>query len=90
MTVAVLFGILILLTVGVWCCAIMGFWYGQKLLKQQKEELKSLLPYLKKIKQEQDTLKSLTVSDEMPLSRLKDITLPENVHINFSHKKTKG
>ena len=89
MTASTLFWLLFFLTLGVWGCLILGFWYGQNLLKQQQKSFKQLLPYLKKIHQDQETLKSLTLSDEMPLSQLKDITLPDNVRVNFSHKKLK-
>lgn len=90
MSTSVLFYILLFLTLGVWMSAFVGFWYGRRLLELQRQEIKQLLPYLKKIKSDQETLKSLTVSDETPLMKLKDITLPENVQVNFLHKKRKA
>jgi len=89
MSVSLLFVVLVVLTIGIWAVAFIAFWYGQKLLELQKQEIKQLLPYLKKIKSDQETLKSLTVSDETPLMKLKDITLPDNVQVNFLHKKRK-
>ena len=58
-----------------------------KFLRNEQKNLSQMLPYLKKIKAEQESLKTLTVSDDMPLSKLKDVSLPENVQIRFSHKK---
>lgn len=89
MSVSILFWLLVALTIGVWGCALIGFWYGQKLLAQQQKDFKCLVPYLKKIIADQETLKSLTISDDIPLAKLEKIDLPENVRLNFSHKKIK-
>ncbi len=89
MTALTLFWLLLSLTLGIWGCLLVCFWYGHQLLKQQEKYFTQLTPYLKKIQKDQDTLKSLTMSDDMPLSKLKNITLPDNVQVNFTHKKTK-
>ena len=88
MSATTLFYLLIVLVTGVWAVAVIGIWYGRKLLQRQSDLVKSLLPYLKQVQQERETIRSLSISDATPLSNLQDITLPENVRIDFQHQMT--
>ena len=85
MSATTLFYLLIFLVIGVWFVAVIGFWYGRKLLKKQADLVATLMPYLAQVQQERQTIHSLTISDKTPLSHLKDITLPDNVDIDFHH-----
>ncbi len=87
MTASTFFALLWFLVIGIWVVVGLGFWCGWLLLKRQEEFLCMFLPYLKKIELDQQTLRSLTISDDTPLSQLKDLKLPDNVRVDFAHKK---
>lgn len=86
MSATTLYYLLICLVVGVWAIAVIGFWYGQKLLTRQNVLVKQLLPYLEQIQKERESIRSISIPDTTPLSKLKDVTLPDNVQIDFQHR----
>ncbi len=85
MSAVTLFYLLICLVIGVWGIAIIGFWYGRKLLTHQKELIEQLIPYMQQVQNERDTIRSLSISDATPLSKLQNVTLPDNIQIDFQH-----
>ena len=86
MSATTLYYLLIFLVLGVWAVAVIGFWYGRQLLECQKGLIAQLLPYLKQIQTEQETIRSLSIPDSMPLSKLQDVALPDNVRVDFQHQ----
>ena len=87
MSATTLFYLLICLVLGIWGIVIISFWYGRKLLERQSAMIAQLLPYLKQAQAERETIHSLSISDSTPLSKLQDMTLPDNVKIDFQHKQ---
>jgi len=86
MSATTLFYLLLFLVLGIWAVAVIGFWYGQKLLARQKTLINRLMPYLEQIQKERETIHSLSIPDTTPLSKLQDVTLPDNVHVDFQHQ----
>lgn len=84
MSSIVFFGILILLVVGVWLVAAISLWYGRELLKRQRILTLALLPYLKKMEQDKATMNALHIDKDEPLSKYKDVTLPDEMNIRFT------
>ena len=87
MTTSIFFTILVLLTLGIWIVAICNFWYGRELLKRQKALMETFLPYLKKTEQDKETLKALNIDKNEPLSKYKEVVLPDEVHLSFTEKE---
>ena len=81
------FGVLFLLTMGVWLVAVISLWYGRELLKRQRALTSALLPYLKKVEQDKATLKALHIDKDEPLSKYQDLTLPDEVHVAFTRNE---
>ncbi len=86
MSATTLFYLLIGLLVGIWLIVLISFWYGRRLLERQSALIASVLPYLKQVQQERETLCSLSIPDTTPLSKLQDMTLPDNVQVDFQHR----
>ena len=84
MSTVLFFGILVILTVGIWLVALIGLWYGRELLKRQKILTWALLPYLKKMEQDKATLKALHIDKDEPLSKYQAVVLPDEVSIDFT------
>ena len=87
MSVALLFGILAFLTIGVWVMAVINLWYGHELLKRQRELTQKLLPYLHKVELDNATIKALNIDKDEPISKYEEVTLPEQVRVTFTQKK---
>ena len=87
MSVALLFGILFLLVLGVWLMVVINMWYGRELLKRQRELTKVLLPYLQHISQDQKIMHSLRIDKDEPIEKYKEVTLPEQVAVSFVDKE---
>ena len=87
MSATVLFGILLLLTIGIWLVAAINMWYGRELLNRQKILTMALLPYLQKIQQDKATLKALRIDKNEPLSKYQSVVLPDEVRIDFSENE---
>ena len=87
MSAIIFFGILFLLTVGVWLVAVISLWYGRELLKRQKALTMALLPYFKKMEQDKATMKALHIGKDEPLSKYKEVTLPDEINIRFTEEK---
>ena len=87
MSATTLFYLLICLVLGIWGIVIISFWYGRKLLERQSAMISQLLPYLKQTQTECETIRSLSISDSTPLSKLQHMTLPDNVQIDFQHQQ---
>lgn len=89
MSATTLFYLLICLILGIWAVAVIGFWYGRKLLDRQSFLMAELIPLLKQIQKEQEMVHSLSIPDTTPLSKLQDMTLPDNVHVDFQHRQSR-
>ena len=89
MSATTLFYLLVCLVTGVWALAIISFFYGRSLLKRQKILIEKLLPYLQQIYSERQTIRSLSISDQTPLGDLQNITLPDNIRVDFQHNTPK-
>ena len=87
MSALIFFGVLILLTAGVWLVAVIGFWYGRELLKRQKALTMVLLPYIQKMEHDKKTMKALHIRKDEPLSKYAAVTLPDEVNISFTEEK---
>ena len=85
MTATTLFYLLVCLVLGIWALVIISFWNARKLLQRQNMLVNQLMPYLKQIQKERDTIHALSIPDTTPLSKLQDMTLPDNVNIDFQH-----
>ena len=85
MTATTLFYLLVCLVLGIWALVIISFWNARKLLQRQNMLVNQLIPYLKQIQKERDTIHALSIPDTTPLSKLQDMTLPDNVNIDFQH-----
>ena len=85
MSATTLYYLLLCLVLGIWAIAVIGFWYGRKLLQRQSMLTKQLMPYLSQIQKERETIRCLSIPDTMPLSKLQDMTLPDNVQVDFQH-----
>ncbi len=85
MSAVTLFYLLFFLVVGIWTVAVIGFWYGQKLLKKQAALVADLMPFLNQVRKERETVRLLEISDKTPLSKLENINLPDNVQVGFKH-----
>ncbi len=85
MTATTLFYLLVCLVLGIWALVIISFWNARKLLQRQNMLVDQLIPYLKQIQKERDTIHALSIPDTTPLSKLQDMTLPDNVNIDFQH-----
>lgn len=90
MSSTTLFYLLICLVLGIWGIVVICFWYGRKLLERQSALVAQLIPYLKQIQTERETIHSLSISDSTPLSKLQDMTLPDNVQVDFLHQHPEG
>ena len=88
MSVVLLFCLLAVLALGVWMVAVISLWYGRELLKRQRELTLVLLPYLHKVEQESATIKALNIDKDEPLSKYQEVTLPEQVRVTFTQKKS--
>ena len=86
MTATTLFYLLVCLVLGIWALVIISFWYARKLLQRQSVLASQLIPYLKQIQKERDTIQALSIPDTTPLSKLQGMTLPDNVNIDFQHQ----
>lgn len=86
MSVLVLFVVLFLLMLGAWVFAAISLWYGRELLKRQRILTRALLPYLKKMEQDKATMKALQIDKDEPLSKYQNITLPDEIHIDFTRE----
>jgi len=84
MSAMLFFGVLVLLTTGVWIIVAVSLWYGKELLKRQRALTVALLPYLQKTEQDKATMKALHINKDEPLSKYQDVTLPDEVHIAFT------
>ena len=89
MSATTLFYLLTFLVLGVWVVAIISFVYGRKLMERQTMLMKQLLPCLKQLGIERETIRSLSIPDTTPLSKLRDMTLPDNVQVDFQHNHTR-
>ena len=85
MTATTLFYLLVCLVLGIWALVIISFWNARKLLQRQNMLVNQLMPYLKQIQKERDTIHALSIPDTTPLSKLQNMTLPDNVNIDFQH-----
>lgn len=85
MTATTLFYLLICLVLGIWALVVISFWYGRRLLHRQSLMISDLLVYLRRIDQDCTTIRSLSIPDSIPLSKLQDVTLPDNVQVDFQH-----
>lgn len=85
MSATTLFYLLICLVTGVWALVLVSIWYGRQLLRRQANLIADLIPYLEQIQKERETIRSLSISDKTPLSRLQNMTLPDNIQIDFQH-----
>ena len=85
MTATTLFYLLLVLVLGIWALVVLSYWYGRKLLQKQQQLTNLLLPYLAQVQTERETIHALSIPDTTPLSRLKDINLPDNVQVDFQH-----
>ena len=85
MTATTLFYLLTALVLGIWALVILSYWYGRRLLQRQQQLTDLLLPYLQRVQSERETMHALSIPDTTPLSRLKDINLPDNVQVDFQH-----
>ena len=85
MTATTLFYLLMALVLGIWALVILSYWYGRRLLQRQQQLTDLLLPYLQRVQSERETIHALSIPDTTPLSRLKDINLPDNVQVDFQH-----
>ena len=83
MSAVVFWGILVLLTIGIWLVVVISLWYGCELLKRQRVLTMALLPYIKKIEQDQKTIKALHIGKDELLSKYEEVVLPDEVHIDF-------
>ena len=84
MTAVLFFGILVILTIGIWLVVVISLWYGRELLKRQRALTYLLLPYLKKVEQDKATMKALHIDKNELISKYKEVTLPDEVHVAFS------
>jgi len=87
MSAVIFFSILVLLTVGVWLVVAISLWYGRELLKRQRVLTMALLPYIKKMEQDKQTMKALRIDKDEPLSKYEQVVLPDEVHIDFSRNE---
>ena len=88
MSATTLYYLLLCLVLGIWAIVVMSFWYGRKLLQRQNIMVKQLMPYLRQIQKERETIRSLSIPDTTPLSKLQDMTLPDNVQVDFRHQSS--
>ncbi len=87
MTATTLFYLLVVLVCGIWALVVLSWWYGRRLLQHQQQLTDKLMPYLVQIQTERETIHQLSISADTPLSRLKDINLPDNVQVAFQHQE---
>lgn len=87
MTATTLFYLLVALVCGIWALVVLSWWYGRRLLQHQQQLTDKLMPYLVQIQTERETIHQLSISADTPLSRLKDINLPDNVQVAFQHQE---
>ena len=87
MSTVIFFGVLVLLTVGVWLVAVISLWYGRELLRRQRVLTKALLPYINKLEQDKQTMKALRIDKDEPLSKYQEVVLPDELDIDFSHSE---
>lgn len=87
MTATTLFYLLMALVCGIWALVVLSWWYGRRLLQHQQQLTDKLMPYLAQIQTERETIHQLSISADTPLSRLKDINLPDNVQVAFQHQE---
>ena len=87
MTATTLFYLLVALVCGIWALVVLSWWYGRRLLQHQQQLTDKLIPYLVQIQTERETIHQLSISADTPLSRLKDINLPDNVQVAFQHQE---
>ena len=85
MSATTLYYLLVCLVLGIWAIVVISFWYGRKLLERQRVLVSQLIPYLKQVQTERETIRSLSISDSTPLSKLQNMTLPDNVQVDFQH-----
>ena len=85
MSATTLYYLLVWLVLGIWAIVVISFWYGRKLLERQRVLVSQLIPYLKQVQTERETIRSLSISDSTPLSKLQNMTLPDNVQVDFQH-----
>jgi len=84
MSTVLFFGILVLLTVGVWMVVVISLWYGRELLKRQRALTKLLLPYIQKMERDKATIKALHIDKDEPIEKYREVTLPDEIHIAFT------
>ena len=87
MSTIIFFCVLILLTIGIWMVAVISLWYGRELLKRQRVLTMALLPYLKKMERDKGVMKALHIDKDEPISKYKDVTLPDELDITFTGKE---
>ena len=87
MTATTLFYLLVALVCGIWALVVLSWWCGRRLLQHQQQLTDKLMPYLVQIQTERETIHQLSISADTPLSRLKDINLPDNVQVAFQHQE---
>ena len=87
MSTVIFFGVLVLLTVGVWLVAVISLWYGRELLQRQRALTRALLPYIKKMEQDKATMKALHIGKDEPLSKYEEVVLPDEIQIDFSRNE---
>lgn len=87
MSTVIFFGILVLLTAGIWLVVVISLWYGRELLKRQRALTMALLPYIQKMEHDKKTMKALNIGKDEPLSKYEDVTLPDEINISFTEEK---